>query len=77
MESPIFWDTTLRTPLEANRRFGGPCRLHVQSRRLTQARNHYEDGSLQTKQRREEGRFSQLRCSECWKPVVHIVTSVL
>jgi hypothetical protein len=37
----IFWDTTLYSPLKVNRRFGGTCHLHTQSRR-SQARNQHE-----------------------------------
>jgi hypothetical protein len=31
-------------PFKVNRRFGGTCRLHLQSRRISQARNQYEAG---------------------------------
>jgi hypothetical protein len=39
MKSTVFWGITLCNPLKANRRFGGTCRLHIQGRRISQARN--------------------------------------
>jgi hypothetical protein len=41
MRSSIFWDITPRSPLKVNRRFGGTC-LHLQGRRIRQARNQPE-----------------------------------
>jgi hypothetical protein len=38
-ESIIFWDITPWTPLKVNRRFGGTYRLHLQSRKISRARN--------------------------------------
>jgi hypothetical protein len=35
----FFWDITLCSPLKVNRHFGGTCRLHLQGRRISQARN--------------------------------------
>jgi hypothetical protein len=35
----IFWDTTPCSPLKVNRRFGGTCRLHLQSRKISRARH--------------------------------------
>jgi hypothetical protein len=40
MKSSIFWDITPYSPLKVNRRFGGTCCLHLQSRRISR-------GSLQ------------------------------
>jgi hypothetical protein len=37
--SSIFWDITSHSPLKVNRRFGGTWRLHLQGRRISQARN--------------------------------------
>jgi hypothetical protein len=45
MKSPNFWDITFCSPLKVNRRFGGTCRLHLQSRRISQARIEHEAGS--------------------------------
>jgi hypothetical protein len=42
MKSSIFWDITPRSPLKVNRRFGGTYRLHLQGRRISQARNQRE-----------------------------------
>jgi hypothetical protein len=39
MKSSIFWDITPRSPLKVNNRFGRTCRLHLQDRRISQARN--------------------------------------
>jgi hypothetical protein len=41
-KSSVFWDTTLCSPLEVNRRFGGTCRPHLQGRRIRKARNQHE-----------------------------------
>jgi hypothetical protein len=38
----IFWDITTCSPLKVNRWFGGTCRLYVQGRRISQARNQRE-----------------------------------
>jgi hypothetical protein len=34
------------SPLKVNRRFGGTYRLHLQGRRINQARNQRESGSM-------------------------------
>jgi hypothetical protein len=39
MKSSMFWDITPCNPLEINRRFGGTF-LHLQGRRMSQARNY-------------------------------------
>jgi hypothetical protein len=39
MKSFVFWDITPRSPLKVYRGFGGICRLHLQGRRIRQARN--------------------------------------
>jgi hypothetical protein len=44
IKSSVFWDITLCSPLKFNRRFGGTCRLHFHSRRISQARNQREAG---------------------------------
>jgi hypothetical protein len=49
MKSIIFWDITRCSPLEVSRRFGGTCRLHLQGRRISQARNQREAGGKQIK----------------------------
>jgi hypothetical protein len=38
LKSSVFWDIMLRSPLKVNRCFGGTCRLHLQGRRICQAR---------------------------------------
>jgi hypothetical protein len=38
MKSTVFWDITMCSPLKVNRRFGGTYRLHLQGRRIIQAR---------------------------------------
>jgi hypothetical protein len=38
MKNSIFWDITSCSLLKVNRRFGGACRLHLQGRRIRQAR---------------------------------------
>jgi hypothetical protein len=38
----IFWDITSCSPLKVNRCFGGTCCLHLQDRRINQARNLLE-----------------------------------
>jgi hypothetical protein len=47
MKSTVFWDITPSSPLEVNRRFGGTYRLHLQGRRMNQARNEHKAGSSQ------------------------------
>jgi hypothetical protein len=39
IQSYIIWDTTPCIPVEVSLRFGGPCRHHLQGRRISQARN--------------------------------------
>jgi hypothetical protein len=42
MKSSIFWDITPCNPMKVNRRFEGTCRLHLQDRRISQARKQHE-----------------------------------
>jgi hypothetical protein len=42
MKSSIFWDITPCSPLKVNWRFGGTCRLHLQGRKISRARNQRE-----------------------------------
>jgi hypothetical protein len=42
------YDIIYYSPLKISRLFGGTCRLHFQSRRISQARNQYEAGSKQS-----------------------------
>jgi hypothetical protein len=42
IRSSIFWDVTQCSPLKVNRRVGRTCRLHLQGRRISQARNQSE-----------------------------------
>jgi hypothetical protein len=42
MKSSVFWDITPYSPLKANRRFGGTCRLQLQGQGISQARNQRE-----------------------------------
>jgi hypothetical protein len=41
MNSPIFWDITLCSPLKVNRSSGGTCRLHLQGLGTIHSRNLY------------------------------------
>jgi hypothetical protein len=43
----IFLDTTPCSPLKTNQCFGGTCPLHLEGRRINQARNRHEAGSKQ------------------------------
>jgi hypothetical protein len=47
-KSYIFWDVTTCSARKVNRRFGNKYRLHLQVRRLNQARDQHEAGSLQS-----------------------------
>jgi hypothetical protein len=42
IKSTVFWNITLCSPLNVNRRFGGKYRLHIQGRRISRARNQRE-----------------------------------
>jgi hypothetical protein len=42
LKSTIFFDITPYSPLKVNRRFGGTYRLHLQSRRISRAKNQRE-----------------------------------
>jgi hypothetical protein len=44
-KSSVFWDITPCSPLSVNRRFGGSYRLHLQGRKISQARNRCQAGS--------------------------------
>jgi hypothetical protein len=49
----IFWDTRAYSPLKANRRLGGTCRLHLQGWRVSQVRNQHEaDNKIHSTKRR-------------------------
>jgi hypothetical protein len=48
MKSYIFWDITPSSPLKVNRRLGGKSGLHLQGRRVGQARNQHKAGSKQS-----------------------------
>jgi hypothetical protein len=41
LKTSMFWDMTPCSPLKVNRRFGEICRLHLQSRSTSQARNQH------------------------------------
>jgi hypothetical protein len=51
MKSSRFYEITICSPLEANRRFGGTCRLHLQCRRISKARNQSEAHNKQSSAR--------------------------
>jgi hypothetical protein len=63
MESSIVWDITPCSPVKVNRRFGETCRLHLQGRRINQARNKREAGSRQSQWLRVY--HSTCMCSNC------------
>jgi hypothetical protein len=48
MKFSVFWNITLCSPLKVNRRFGGACRLHIQGRKIIQARNQHGAGHVLT-----------------------------
>jgi hypothetical protein len=48
MKSSVFCDITPCSPLKVNQSFGGTCRLHLQDRRISQAKNQHETGSKQS-----------------------------
>jgi hypothetical protein len=48
MKSSVFFDTSPYSPVKANRRFGGPHRFHLQSQKVSHARNRHEAGRKQT-----------------------------
>jgi hypothetical protein len=45
LKNSVLWDITPCSPLKVNRSFGTTCRLHLQCRRISQARNQHEAGS--------------------------------
>jgi hypothetical protein len=45
MKGSIFWDITPCSPFKVNPCFGGICHVHIQDRRICQARNEHEAGS--------------------------------
>jgi hypothetical protein len=47
-KNPIFWDITPCSPLKVDRRFGVSYRIHLQVRRISQARNQHEARSKQS-----------------------------
>jgi hypothetical protein len=47
IKNPVFWDITPCCPLKINRNFGEIFRLHLQDRRINQARNQYEEVNKQ------------------------------
>jgi hypothetical protein len=52
MKSTIFWDVTMCCPLKVNQYFVGTYRLHLQGKRVSQAKNQLhnipEDKTLQS-----------------------------
>jgi hypothetical protein len=47
MKNPVFWALTPCSLFKVKRSFGGTCRLHLQSGRISQARNQHEASSKQ------------------------------
>jgi hypothetical protein len=45
MKGSIFWGITKCSPLKVNRRFGGNCRLHLHSWKISQVRKQHEADS--------------------------------
>jgi hypothetical protein len=58
-KSSIFCDITQCSPLKVNRPFTGTCRLHLQGRRISKARNQHGTGIRQSNQILK----MELRCS--------------
>jgi hypothetical protein len=54
MKSSIFWNITPRSPLEVIRSFRGTCRLHLQGRRISQAKTSLKEDSKQSRGTYEE-----------------------
>jgi hypothetical protein len=52
MKSSIFWDT-MCSPLKVNQHFRRACRLHLQGRRVSQARNQRESRSRHAPPKRQ------------------------
>jgi hypothetical protein len=50
MNSSIFWDIMLCSPLKVNQHFGGKCCLHLQGKRISHARKQPEAGSKHSNQ---------------------------
>jgi hypothetical protein len=48
MNSYLLWNITPYGPFEVNWRFGGTCRLHLQGRKISRARNQHEWDSKQS-----------------------------
>jgi hypothetical protein len=49
MKTSIFWDIMSCSPLKVNQRCGGTCCLHLQGRRISQAKKQREAGSKQSR----------------------------
>jgi hypothetical protein len=47
MKNSVIWDITPCSPLKVNRRFRGTSRVHLQGRRISEARNQCEAGGKQ------------------------------
>jgi hypothetical protein len=47
MQSYVLWNITPCSPLKVNQHLEGTCRLHLQGRRISHARNQHEAGSKQ------------------------------
>jgi hypothetical protein len=83
MRSYIFSDITPYSPLELYRGSGGICRLHLQGRRMSQARNQPEAGSEVATETSvdfelcrwlfipEDGDLQKIN-NCCWKPIVQV-----
>jgi hypothetical protein len=50
VKNSIFWDKTPCSVLKVKKLFGGKCRLHLQSRRISKERNQLEAGSKEIEQ---------------------------
>jgi hypothetical protein len=48
IKTSIFWDITPCSPFKVNRHIGGIFRLHLQERRISEAKNQPEAGSKQS-----------------------------
>jgi hypothetical protein len=48
MMNSVFWDRALCSPLKISLYFRRICSLHLQGRRINQARNRHEEGSKQS-----------------------------
>jgi hypothetical protein len=65
-KSSVFSDTTLYSPLKVIRRFGGTCSVHLQSRKMSKARNQHEAVSKESLAYLSTRRWRRHILPKCW-----------